>query len=507
MAEPDGLVERAQAAAAALLRASLAHRPEARWREEGRVVSSVDGVLQVAGLPGARMEELLRVGRSHAQVVGLSARRIEAIALDDAFQVAVGERVERTGEGVVLPGGSAVLGRVLDPLGRPLDGGPAPRTALRVPLERPTPRIHERAAVHLPLLTGALVVDALFPIGRGQRELLLGDEGTGKTALALDALLAQRGGDVIGVWVAIGRRRSEVAQVVEALRSGGGRWVVVAAPEDASPGLRFLAPYAGCALGESFAWRGEHALVVFDHLTAHAVAWREVSLLLGRAAGREAFPGDVFHIHARLLERAAQLAPELGGGSLTALPIALTESGRVSGYIPTNLISITDGQLIFSQHLFAAGQKPAIDAGLSVSRIGARAQPQAMRELAAGLRLEYAAFLELEAFSRLGTRLEPEAQRRIEVGRRLRALLRAPRLEPLPWFDQVVRLVLARSTGLLASIPEAHLGELVRELVEAVRREHPGIARRVEGDGVLAEEDRQRLAEALAARVEERRGA
>lgn len=511
MAEPSprSLLDAAQAADQALGRAALeltpGRGPEVRRREEGWVRAAMDGVLDVAGLPRALMDELLHVeGGGRALVVGLDPTGLQAIALDDQAgspATQVGTRVERAQGGITLPGGEAVLGRVLDPLGRPLDGSPLAPVATRVPLERRAPRIHERAAVHLPLLTGVLVVDAMFPIGRGQRELILGDEGTGKTALALEAVLAQRATDVVGVWVAIGRRRAEVAQVVEALRKGGGRWVVVAASEDVSPGLRFLAPYAGCAVAESFAWRGQHALIVYDHLSAHAAAWREVSLLLRRPPGREAFPGDVFHMHARLLERAAQLAPARGGGSLTALPIAITESGRVSGFVPTNLISITDGQLVLSQRLFAAGQKPAVDAGLSVSRVGGKAQPQALRDLAGRMRLDFAAFLELEAFTRLGTRLEPETQRRIDLGRRVRALLRAPRFAPLSAFEEVVRLLLCAAEGLL-SVPEAAAPEVASRLAARLRAEHPHVARAVDRDGVLTTADRAALELAVAQALE-----
>ena len=326
----------------------------------------------------------------------------------------------------------------MDPLGRPLDGQPLTLRGSVQPLERRAPRIHERAAVHRPLYTGVLPIDAMFPIGRGQRELIVGDEGTGKTSIGLDVILRQASTDVVGVYVAIGRRRAETWQAVEALRAGGGRWVVVAAPGDVSPGMRYLAPYAGCAIAEYFMDRGEHALVVYDDLTSHAVAWRELALLLRRPPGREAFPGDVFYLRSRLLERATQLSPERGGGSLTALPIARLESGRLSAYLPTNLISITDGQVVLSQPLFASGQLPAIDAGLSVSRVGGKAQPQAFRDLAGRLRLEYASFLELEAFSRIGARLEETVERRLARGRRLRALLRQPRLSPYGVFAELV---------------------------------------------------------------------
>ena len=474
-------------------------------REEGRVVSSADGVLRVTGLPGAGFEELLDVGpHKSALVLALQPGRVEAIALDEGSRLGEGMRVRATGEVAVVPVGEALLGRVVDPLGRPIDGGVLGGALHAMPLERPAPAIHQRAAVHAPLATGLLAVDAMFAIGRGQRELILGDEGTGKTSLALDVMVRQRDTGVVGIWVAIGRRRAETWQVVEALRRGGGRWVVVAAFEDASPGLRYLAPYAGAAVAEYFALRGEHALVVYDELTAHAVAWRELSLLLRRPPGREAYPGDIFYLHARLLERAAQLSAAEGGGSVTALPIASLEGGRLTAYIPTNLISITDGQLVLSSELFAAGQKPAIDVGLSVSRVGAKAQPQAIKELAGKLRLDYAAFLELESFSRLGTHLEASTARRIEVGQRIRRLLRAARLEPLSLFDEVVRLELAARHDVLLRVPLARLRHLARELGQQSRQAAAGVETRVAKTGVLSGADRDELGRLVERFVDER---
>jgi F-type H+-transporting ATPase subunit alpha len=343
-----------------------------------------------------------------------------------------------------------------------------------------------------------LAIDAMFPIGRGQRELVIGDEGTGKTALALDILLRQKDTDVVAVYVAVGRRRAETWQLVETLRAQGGDWVVVFAAEEGSPGLRALAPFAGTAVAEFFRDRGGHALVVYDDLSAHAVAWRELSLLLRRPPGREAYPGDIFYLHARLLERAAQLSREQGGGSLTALPLAALEGGRLTAYIPTNLISITDGQIVLSRDLFAAGQKPAIDAGLSVSRVGAKAQPLALRELSAQLRLDYASFLELETFSRLGTRLEPTTERRLALGRRVRRLLRARRLAPMKLFDEVVILSLASDPDRLLPIAEDDLEPRCSELLVEARARLPEVAARVERDGVLDENDRAELSALLA---------
>lgn len=495
------------AVAAAMSRAAAELRPTVRVLEEGWVLSVGDGVLRIDGLPAARAEEVLAVGgHSRALVLGLSPGIIEAIALDESSELRAGQVVRTTGQTATIPAGPALLGRVVDPLGRPLDGAPLRGALQRVPVERRAPQLHERAAVHAPLHTGILTIDAMFPIGRGQRELILGEEGTGRTSLALDILLRQRDTDVVVVYVGIGRRRAESWQLFEALRRGGGRFVAVLAPEDWSPGLRYLAPYAGTAIAESFAYRGEHALIVYDDLSAHAVAWRELSLLLRRPPGREAYPGDIFYVHARLLERAAQLSVEMGGGSLTALPVARIEGGRLTAYIPTNLISITDGQIVLSRALFAAGQKPAIDVGLSVSRVGARAQPQALRALAAELRLDYAGFLELETFSRLGTRLEEATQRRLEIGRRVRILLRAQRLQPLSVFDAVARLVLGRTHDLLLQLPEPVVAEAAEELCQAARRELSPLVARIDRDAVLSEDDEAVLRKLAGRVVAARRG-
>ena len=491
-----------RAIGSALSRAAREYRPRVRVRSEGRVLGITDGVLRIEGLPDACSEELLEVGghAGRALVLSLQPSTIEAIALDDDVEITDGAAVRATGRAPTLPAGDAMLGRVVDPLGRPLDGMPLRGTLTHVPLERRAPRIFERTAVHSPLYTGALAIDAMFPIGRGQRELIVGEEGTGKTSLALDILLRQKNTEVVCVYVAVGRRRSETWHAVEALRAGGERWIVVAAPDDDSPGMRYLAPYAGTALAEHFTYRGEHALIVYDDLTSHAVAWRELSLLLKRPPGREAYPGDIFYLHSRLLERAAQLSMDQGGGSLTALPLAVLEGGRLTSYIPTNLISITDGQIVLSRSLFTGGQKPAIDASLSVSRVGAKAQAQAFRELAARLRLDYAGFLELEAFSRLGTRLEATTEQRIALGKRIRLLLRGGRLEPLGIFAEVAYLTLAASHDALLALPETEVAATARQLVDEARRELPELVARVERDAVLSQVDRDSL-EGLLRRV------
>lgn len=471
-------------------------------REEGSVLSVADGVVRIGGLPGAGAEEVLRIGQhGTALVLGLRPSGVEAVLLQRPDQAEVGAPVRSLQQTAVVAVGDELLGRVVDPLGRPVDGLSLEQPRELMPLEREAPRIFERTDVHTPLYTGVLAVDSMFPIGRGQRELVVGDEGTGKTAFVLDALLRQRETDVVCVYVAIGRRRVETWQLVESLRSAGGRWVVVVAPDDLPPGMRYLAPFTGTAIAEYFMHRGEHALVVHDDLTAHAIAWRELSLLLHRPPGREAYPGDIFHLHARLLERAAQLSTDAGGGSLTALPVAVLEGGRLNAYIPTNLISITDGQLVFSRDLFVSGQKPAIDASLSVSRVGSRAQAPAFRELAGRLRLEYASFLEVESFSRLGTRLEAETQARIETGRRIRALLRAPRLAPLSVWEEVVRLVLAQTQELLR-VPVDEVPGFADALVRATELDLANVRLSVERDATLAADSRRAIERAIREFVE-----
>lgn len=479
----DAAVERV---ARRFAQAGRAYRPALRVREEGRIDRVADGVVRIGGLPGAQAEEILRVGpHARALVLGLDRAGLDAVLLDEMHAIRRGTRVRRTGAGPALPVGVELVGRVIDPLSRPLDGLGMVRARTSAPLECVAPQMHERDAVHKPLYTGVLALDAMLPIGRGQRELILGDEGSGKTALAVDVLLRQARTEVVGVYVAVGRRRAETWRLVETLRAAGGRWVVVAAFDDQSPGLRYLAPYAGCAVAEYFMRRGEHALVVYDDLTAHALAWRELSLLMRRPPGREAFPGDVFYLHARLLERGTQLSVAEGGGSLTALPLCTLESGRLSAYLPTNLISITDGQVVLSSKLFAAGQRPAVDVGLSVSRVGGKAQAQALRELSAELRLAYASFLELEVFTRVGARLEPTVERRLAYGARLRSLLRQPCGQPLSVFDEVVRIILMKDEDSLCRLPVDAVPAIARELAAHLLRSEPAHAERVERDGVL----------------------
>ncbi len=495
MAEP-ALASAVKRAQRALDEAARDFAIGVRHHHEGRVISAADGVARIRGLDDAALGEVIAIEREAALVVALEQRTTQVVVLGDARRVRQGDRARRVAPEASIKVSEALLGRVVDPLGQPLDGmplGPAPW--VRMPLERPAPGIAARAAVRRPLFTGVLAIDAMLPVGCGQRELVLGDEGTGKTTLVTDVLVRQKHTGVIGIYVAIGHRRAEIWRLVSLLRERAERWIVVAAAHDAPPGMRYLAPFAATAIGEYFMERGEHALVVYDDLTAHAAAWREIALLLRMSPGREAFPGDIFYLHARLLERATQLSPERGGGSLTALPVAVTESGRLSAYIPTNLVSITDGQIVLSSSLFARGQKPAIDVGLSVSRVGGRAQCHALRQLASRLKLDHAAYLELEAFARLGTGLEAGARERLAIGQRIEALLRGPEREPLTVFEEVAILVLATTHELLLRLPVAGLAEAARELATKLRERRPDLADRIERDLVLSDADRQTLVE------------
>jgi len=471
--------------------------------EIGTVERIGDGVATIAGLPGARLDEILVLGdRARALVVSLDPSAIGAVLLDPIEGVGAGAPVRGTGQIVRAPVGEALLGRVVDPLGRPRDGGGPVHADRDEPIERPAPAIRERALVHEPLRTGILAVDSLVPIGRGQRELIVGDRSIGKTSVAVDAMLNQNRGDVVCVYVAIGQKASTIARVVEDVRARGAfsRTIFVVAEASDPPGLSWIAPYAACTMAEFFRDRGEHALIVYDDLSKHAVVHRQISLLLRYPPGREAYPGDVFYIHARLLERAAKLSDKLGGGSLTALPIAETQGGNLSAYIPTNLVSITDGQIYLEPKLFHEGQKPAINVGKSVSRVGGKTQPKILRELSGSLRLEYEQFLELETFTRFGQMVDARTQRTIDRGRRIRAVLSQPQLDPLALSTEVALLVALRE-GLLDPLPleivPRFKEDLERDLVSALS----ALARRIDESGVLADDDRDKLITFLRARA------
>lgn len=438
----------------ALLREAQQAATDLSLREVGRVIAVAGGLAWVEGIPGVGLDELVMFpGDQLGQAMELAPEQVGVALLGSGSGLSAGTEVKRTGRVADVPVGPPVLGRVLDPLGRPLDGGPAISNAERWPIEYDAPAIIDRAPVAEPMETGVKVVDALIPIGWGQRELVLGDRQTGKSSLALDAILNQPD-EVASVYCAIGQRGSAVARFVAALRSRGAlaRTVVVVAGGEESPGLRYVAPFAATSIAESFMRAGRRALVVYDDLTSHARAYRELSLLLRRPPGREAYPGDLFYLHARLLERATHLRPEAGGGAMTALPIVETEAGNIAAYLSTNLISITDGQIVLSPDLFQRGVLPAVDVALSVSRVGGEAQLPAYRAIIGDLKLAFAQFEELELFSRFGARLDPESQRRLTHGQRVREGLKQPAGQPVPVPEQLV-LLDALSRGGFDAVP------------------------------------------------------
>jgi F-type H+/Na+-transporting ATPase subunit alpha len=474
-------------------RVTRAWRPALEMDEVGVVASVGGGIATVRGLPGVRADEVVRfAGGEEGLALDLRRDDVGVVLLGPDAGVRAGTEVARTGRVLDVPVGDALVGRVVDPLGWPRDDGGPVRAAGRWPVERPAAPIVARSAVSTPLQTGMKVVDALFPIGRGQRELIVGDRQTGKTTLALTAVLAQATTGVRCVVCAIGQRGSETARWLADLRRRGAlayTTVVVAASHE-SPGLRYVAPYAAMSIAESWMEAGHDVLVVFDDLTQHARAYRELSLLLRRPPGREAYPGDIFYLHARLLERATQLA---GGGSLTALPIIETQAQDLSAYIPTNLISITDGQLYLSPGLAARGILPAVDVGRSVSRVGGKAQSAGYRAVAGDLRLTYAQFEELEGFSRFGTELDAETRRLLTRGRRVRAALTQGPFHTIPVGEQLAALW-AASSGAFDEVPVDGVRDAEAALRRACREEHGDLLARLDAGEALDEADRGRLA-------------
>jgi F-type H+/Na+-transporting ATPase subunit alpha len=466
----------------------------------GRVERIGDGVAMVSGLDHARLDELLVFeGGVRGLAVDLGETEIGCVLLGEPTAVAAGGIVRSTGEVASVPVGEALLGRVVDALGAPLDDkGPIANT-VPIPVEQRAPAIVDRALVTRPLATGLLVIDAMIPLGRGQRELIIGDRETGKTAIGVDAIINQKSNDVISVYAAIGQKASAVVRVIEAIRTHGApeRCIVVVGEADAPPGLQWLAPYAACTMAEYFMGRGRDVLLVLDDLTKHAASYRQVSLLLRRPPGREAYPGDIFYIHSRLLERAARLAPERGGGSLTALPIAETQAGNISAFIPTNLISITDGQIYLEPRLFYEDQKPAVDVGKSVSRVGAKTQAPALKVLSESLRLEYAQFLELEVFTRFGTMVDERTGKIIAHGQRIRATLGQPQFAPLSLGEEVA-LLAALADGVLDSVPLERIGAFRQRLADWLRQRHPEVAALADDAQPLSPDARASLRDSLA---------
>jgi F-type H+/Na+-transporting ATPase subunit alpha len=465
----------------------------------GRVEEIGDGIALVSGLPDVRLDELLRFDKGQfgfAQV--LERDRVGCVLLDDVDAIEAGDTVRGTGDVVRVPVGQALLGRVVDPLGRPLDGkGPVAMDTLE-PIERPAPAIIDRDLVVQPVHTGLVVVDTLFALGRGQRELIIGDRAIGKTTIAIDTIINQKTSDIVCVYVAVGQKSSSVRRAIDAIQGHGAseRCIVVVAASASSPGLQWIAPFAAFTMAEYFRDRGQHALVVVDDLTKHAATHREIALLTRQSPGREAYPGDVFYVHARLLERAAMLSKEKGGGSLTALPIAETDAGNLSAYIPTNLISITDGQIVLDAKLFYEGQKPAVDVGTSVSRVGGKTQAHALRDVAKTVRLDYAQFLELEMFTRFGGMPDARVRNQLTRGARIRAILDQPQHAPLRLADEVA-LVLAVQSGLLDALPLPVVVEFRRGLRDELDRNAPETVRLIQETGTLDDARKQALCETL----------
>jgi len=438
--------------------------------EVGTVIEVGDGIARIYGLKNAMSAELLEFQNgTMGQVFNLEEDSIGAVIFGNYLEIKEGDTVKSTGRLLEVPVGDAVMGRVVNPLGHPVDGGPAIQSHETKKVDIVAPGIADRQPVKEPLQTGIKAIDSMIPIGRGQRELIIGDRKTGKTAIAIDTIIAQKGTGVKCFYVAIGQKESTVAGIVDVLKARGAMeytTVVVATASDPAP-LLYIAPYAGCAMAEYFMWKGQATLCVYDDLSKQAAAYRQLSLLLRRPPGREAYPGDVFYLHSRLLERAVKLSDAHGGGSLTALPIIETQEGEVSAYIPTNVISITDGQIYLEPDLFFAGVRPAINVGISVSRVGGNAQTKAMKKVAGSLRLDLAAYRELEAFAQLGTELDKATQAQLDRGARLVELLKQPQYKPFP-FEQEVMVIYAGTQGFLDDVPVARVQEFQSAFLQYV---------------------------------------
>ncbi len=459
----------------------------------GRVIEAGDGVARIHGLSGAMYSELLEFSNGSAGIaLNLEEESVSAVVLGDYTDIKEGDEVRATGRVIEVPVGDALIGRVVDPLGRPIDGkGPINTTSTR-PIERIAPGVTLRKSVTEPVQTGIKSIDAMFPIGRGQRELIIGDRSTGKTAIALDTIINQKGGDLVCIYVAIGQKAGKVAQVVGLLEEAGAmeHTIIVAANASDSAALQYLAPYAGCSIGEEIMESGRDALIVYDDLSKHAWAYREISLLLRRPPGREAYPGDVFYLHSRLLERAARLD---AGGSLSALPIIETQANDVSAYIPTNVISITDGQIYVETDLFNAGIRPAINTGLSVSRVGSSAQTKVMKSVSGGLKGEMSQFRELQAFAQFGTSdLDSATRRQLERGQRATELLKQPQFSPLSMAEETV-VLFSLSSGLLDDVPVNKVSAFEDGLRKFLASNHPDALRDIAANPVMTPELTERL--------------
>ncbi len=468
-------------------------------KEVGYVLQVGDGISRVYGLENVMAGEMVKFSDAvYGMVFNLEENNVGCVILGDAEKVKEGDVVERTNKVMNIPVGEKMLGRVVDPLGKPIDGAGEIQSTGTRPVERIAPGVCDRQPVTEPLQTGIKPIDMMIPIGRGQRELIIGDRKTGKTAIALDTIINQKDSDVICIYVAIGQKKSTVAQVVQTLKDNGAmdNTVVVSAAASDSATLQFLAPYSGCAIGEEFLDNGKHVLVVYDDLSKHAVAYRQLSLLLRRPPGREAYPGDVFYLHSRLLERALKYSDEKGAGSLTALPIIETQAGDVSAYIPTNVISITDGQIYLQSDLFNAGIRPAVNPGISVSRVGGNAQIKATKQVAGSLRLDLSQYWEMEAFAQFGSDLDKATLRQLERGKRLIEILKQDQYSPLR-ISQQIAIIYAAINGFLDNVEVNKVRAFEKELFSIIQMEHADVLDQLENEKVLTDEIKSKIESAL----------
>jgi F-type H+/Na+-transporting ATPase subunit alpha len=473
--------------------------------EVGTVLEIGDGIARIHGVENCQSLEMLELPHD---VVGLALNleedNVGAVLFGDWDKVSEGDTVKRTGKLLEIPVGEALLGRLVDPLGRPLDDKGEINTNESRAAEHKAPGVVHRQPVKEPMQTGLKAIDSMIPIGRGQRELIIGDRQTGKTAIAIDTIINNRNSDLICIYVAIGQRMSTVVQVMEILEENGAmeNTIIVAAPADEAAPIKYMAPYAGCAMGEHFLYQGKHALCIYDDLSKHAAAYRQMSLLLRRPPGREAYPGDVFYLHSRLLERAVKLSDEQGGGSLTALPVIETQAGDISAYIPTNVISITDGQIFLETDLFYSGVRPAINVGTSVSRVGGNAQTKAVKKVASKLRLDLSQYRELEAFAQFGSELDPETQKQLARGERMVEALNQKERQPMPVAEQVASIY-AGTAGYLDRIKTERVAEFLADLMDRLHADHKDLIDRINENGELSDEDESALGNAIQQMVDD----
>jgi len=473
--------------------------PKTEVYSVGQILEIGDGICYVSGLPEAKYNELLEFPRNtYGLAFNLEEKRVGVIILGDWQYLKEGDEVKTTGQVLSIPVGEELIGRVVDPLVRPLDDKETLEPKARLPIEKIAPGVVKRQSVDTPLQTGIKAIDSMIPIGRGQRELIIGDRKTGKTTITIDTIINQKNEDVICIYVAVGQKTSKVAQIVEKLKEFEALpyTIVVSASASDSASLQYLAPYSGCTIAEYFMEKGKDVLVIYDDLSKHAWAYRQLSLLLKRPSGREAFPGDIFYLHSRLLERACRLSDKHGGGSITALPIIETQAGDVSAYIPTNVISITDGQIYLEPDLFFAGIRPAINAGISVSRVGGDAQIKAMKKVAGKLRLDIAQYTELAAFAQFTTDLDPATKQKVERGSRIREILKQAQDKPMPVSDQVI-ILWAATGGYLDDIPVSKVRKFEKEFLNFVKEGYPVIAKTIEKTKDLSEKTEEQLKEAI----------